>query len=1452
MTKLNSVLYIMVAMTLPFSVLSQNCDSISNIEVVANASNSLWIDWKGGGNGPWQMRYVAKGGNLNSATAFTVSSKPFRLKNLSANSYYWVQLRDSCSSTGWRSFIDTASGTTACTPINLPYSENFESATWVPNGMVNSVGKVDTCWKRETVGKRYIWKASTGQYAGYETGPRKDHTTGTGKLMNVEFRTGQQHKTDSTYLESPLVYLGNQANIELSFWYHKYGVGIGDLKILVSNNYGLSYTKVGIVGGETQDSALGPWYQKTIDLSAFVGDTIKVRFFAVKTLTTNMKMGIDDVKITQGSACKQAQEIKIESVGVNKATFSWLSAGTASWELSIGSRGFSPGSGTILSASTNPKTISNLTPNTNYQVYVRSVCGAGNKSTWWGPVGFTTQCNPTAIPYSENFDGANFAIGNAAYFINNPFPNCWDRNERFAILWNVTNGPLSYNAGPTGDHSSGNGKYLYSGNFYAPTKDWGYFTSVKLPPISTLNSSRPGLKFWYHLYGPTFDSLEVFVENGIVKERVKIYHGQQQKNKADGWKDAIIDLTNFSNDTIIITFMSNGYTVALDDIEVVNLPACVKPYDLHFVGNSSSSIVFSWTTLGATMWDVQYGSPGFTLGNGTQVTVNSNPAKIKGLSPNTSYDFYVRENCGVNGVSTWAGPIRATTTCSELQVPFLVNFDSTNFVPNNLNLIGGSIDACWTRNLDKTIFWKAVTSAGDYSMRGPLVDHTTGNGTFMVTGRLYYDKLDVFEAELLSPSLDLANLTSPQLRFYYHIYRNNKRLKVQVWDGLVWHTEDIIPGPQQLSATSPWHERLIELPHYAGDSIRVRFVAESSDLSSHVGVAIDDFEIRESPICPRPINVTVDTLITAANAVTVRWTTGGSNDWQIGYRPAGSIAPYTVVNVNSNPFTITGMQSSRNFEIVVRDSCGAGNVSFWSEPTFGKTDCGLIIPPYHESFDGTNWIEGQGQHGMYDSLDPCWRRTRSVAPFFAVISGANWTSFYGASDDALGGGKYLHTNTTAQGGTTYVMPPPFFIHPNLDKPYFKFAYHMFSQFTNRTLSLTLELDTGTGYHPVWVKNGIQQTSQSALWKYATLDLAGYRGDTLNFRFKGVSGSTGVVVAIDEVAITGVLNPCPVSTAKYSYGNQYLQVSYNSSASLQTDSVFWDFGDGTFSSAFNPIHIYNTKGTYPVALYSFNTCGDIDTLRRNVKVCDTIVPNFTYNYQNGQLILDADSTENATSYLWYHGSTFLGSLQKISGYFLTNGWKTIELRAFNQCGDTASVSKLVYVCAKRVKSNFGYTYPNNPNPGLLVRFDASSSLYGSQYNWDFGDGNTGTGLIADHLYPAGGGNYTVGLWVVDSCGNRDSVEKVISNISLPEEWLNNGFSIFPNPASQKAFVEWDSEKFEITEFVIVSSEGKEVYRSKLGANKNEHVLEFGSLPTGLYLVRAISLDHILSQKLLIDD
>src|SRR5690606_7055068 len=87
------------------------------------------------------------------------------------------------------------------------------------------------------------------------------------------------------------------------------------------------------------------------------------------------------------------------------------------------------------------------------------------------------------------------------------------------------------------------------------------------------------------------------------------------------------------------------------------LPPCPTPLALAAVVTSYNEAILSWMSTGAS-FDIEYGETGFTP---TQTPSDghsevSNNYTLTGLEAETNYQYYVRQTCGEDGTSNWAGP----------------------------------------------------------------------------------------------------------------------------------------------------------------------------------------------------------------------------------------------------------------------------------------------------------------------------------------------------------------------------------------------------------------------------------------------------------------------------------------------------------------------------------------------------------------------------------------------------------------------------------------------------------------------------------------------------------------------------------------------------------------------------------------------------------------------------
>ena len=80
---------------------------------------------------------------------------------------------------------------------------------------------------------------------------------------------------------------------------------------------------------------------------------------------------------------------------------------------------------------------------------------------------------------------------------------------------------------------------------------------------------------------------------------------------------------------------------------------CSTPISLE--AEFASNVTLSWYG-NNDYYDVQYGPTGFKIGEGELIRTNARSTQQPVLNASTTYDFYVRGNCGGNKYSKWAGP----------------------------------------------------------------------------------------------------------------------------------------------------------------------------------------------------------------------------------------------------------------------------------------------------------------------------------------------------------------------------------------------------------------------------------------------------------------------------------------------------------------------------------------------------------------------------------------------------------------------------------------------------------------------------------------------------------------------------------------------------------------------------------------------------------------------------
>ncbi len=238
------------------------------------------------------------------------------------------------------------------------------------------------------------------------------------------------------------------------------------------------------------------------------------------------------------------------------------------------------------------------------------------------------------------------------------------------------------------------------------------------------------------------------------------------------------------------------------------------------------------------------------------------------------------------------------------------------------------------------------------------------------------------------------------------------------------------------------------------------------------------------------------------------------------------------------------------------------------------------------------------------------------------------------------------------------------------------------------------------------------------------------------------------------------------------------IVFNNTSTPVPVSAFWNFGDGTTSTAISPTKAFLLPGSYQVKLVNiYGVCKDsitktivITTFPTvNFLTADTVACNapFTVNFTN--------TSVGAVSYSWTFGDGGTSTQANPTHTYTTAGIYNVRLISTNIYGCSNSITKQSYI-----KIILPIASINNLPQLGCAPFDwtFSSAVTSSEpvtgYFWDFGDGSTSALENPTHTY--GPGNYNITLIITTASGCTDTV-KVNSGIKVGVKPVT-GFSATP--------------------------------------------------------------------------
>jgi len=298
----------------------------------------------------------------------------------------------------------------------------------------------------------------------------------------------------------------------------------------------------------------------------------------------------------------------------------------------------------------------------------------------------------------------------------------------------------------------------------------------------------------------------------------------------------------------------------------------------------------------------------------------------------------------------------------------------------------------------------------------------------------------------------------------------------------------------------------------------------------------------------------------------------------------------------------------------------------------------------------------------------------------------------------------------------------------------------------------------------------------------------YAGDgifTVNLTVTDDAGATNSATTTATITLPANLPPVADPNGPYT-GTVGVAVNFDGTGSSDPDGTIvaydWDFGDGNTGTGVAPSHAYAANGSYTVTLTVTDDVGVSDTAMTTADISDVPQqppvsdPNGPYSGTVGVALTfdgtgSSDPDGTIVTYEWDFGDGSTGTGVSPSYSYSAAGNYTVSLTVTDDSGlsDTAASTADIAAGPQPPVSD-----PNGPysgTVGVALAFDGSGSSDPDgtivTYEWDFGDGSTGTGVSPTHSYGSVG-SFTVTLTVTDDSGLSDTATSTADISDVPQQ------------------------------------------------------------------------------------
>ena len=787
-----------------------------------------------------------------------------------------------------------------CTPIStFPVTYGFETA----EGFTDSVtaasnaptsNTLGVCWRNEvtqgnTIGTRptTLWCVNGSTTATFK------HSGNKSLMLPDKGSSSSSSGVVKTMLAFPAMNFTNPGGYVVSFWMYRNGTGTNPegFKVYASNtdtigpnavDLGL-YSRHYTLPNPVVEPASG-WYQYETAPITLTGTVYLIfegqSYYGASTY-------VDDIVIMETPTCPRVSFLNVVP-GSEDVLVSWTELGSASsWEVVI-----SDATGIVSTnvVSDTTTTIYNLSPDTDYEVSVRAVCGVGDTSVA-REVEFHTNCmdiTSSVLPYIYDFDDAS---GNGA---SHSISYCWGRH----CVGSTSNYP---NPSSTNRHSGSYSLYMYN---TSSIKSW-----ATLPRLdATLPANTLSIGFWAYKASSAYGRLKVGVMTDPEDYSTFVAVDSFQVSTTSTWEYFEIPLTSYSGNGRYVAIMADSTSTNysyVDDVVLLQTPLCSAPNSIEVTDITTNGFtlnIIDSANTGTYLVQVS-GDTAFTE------TIYSTTYTFTDMPANAAFSLAVSAVCA-DGNPTSPVFAEFRTACLPIsELPWTEGFEgipvgSTSnpvFVP------------CMSRMNSSTSMYPYVSATSSYVHTGSQALYWYCPTT---SGAYQYMVLPVVDT-------DAYAINTLQLRFWVRATSTSYNPVLQVGIMTDPNDRETFQPVQTINVggNTTYTEYTVPFGLFEGYGQYVAIRATAGTASWYV--TIDDMTLELMPNCPKIADLEV--AATTVGSAMLTWDYQTGYDAPMGYELTYDVADGsnpTVLTFNESEALLSGLQAGTDYKVYLRADCG--------------------------------------------------------------------------------------------------------------------------------------------------------------------------------------------------------------------------------------------------------------------------------------------------------------------------------------------------------------------------------------------------------------------------------------------------------------------------------------------------------------------------------------------------